>query len=159
MSCGSLNGRGVSGRVDTCVCMTVSLLCTWNYHSVVNWLYSNIKQKVKNKQPRIHSDVKKWLIDGEEETTPPPPHAEIFQKVVQIFCFHKPPVLKYGLCTRQCGKQGDQLYARKVWQAWPQHMIKASIHGDKSCWWYLPLLWWDWHFILWSSPLERLTAV
>ena len=96
MSCGSLNGRGVWGRVDTCVCMTVSLLYTWNYHNVVNWLYSSIKQKVKKKQPQIHSDVKKWLIDGEEETNP---NAEIFQKIVQIFCFHKPPGLKYGLCT------------------------------------------------------------
>ena len=71
VSCGSLDGRGVWGRVDTYVCVTVSLLCTWNYHSAVNWLYSSIKQKVEKKQSWIHSDVKTWLIDGEGETNPP----------------------------------------------------------------------------------------
>lgn len=25
----------------------VALLCTWNYHNIVNWLYSNIKLKDK----------------------------------------------------------------------------------------------------------------
>ena len=71
VSYGSLDGRGVWGRVDTCVCVTVSLLCTWNYHNAVNWLYSSIKQKVEKKQPWIHNDVKTWLIYGERETNPP----------------------------------------------------------------------------------------
>ena len=25
------------------------LLCTWNYHNIVNWVYSNIKFKSKKK--------------------------------------------------------------------------------------------------------------
>ena len=33
-----------------CMCMHswVPLLSTWSYHNIVNWLYYNIKQKVKN---------------------------------------------------------------------------------------------------------------
>ena len=39
---GSLDGRGVWGRMDTCVCMAESLrLFTWNYYNIVNQLYSN----------------------------------------------------------------------------------------------------------------------
>ena len=34
--CGSLDGRGVWGRMDTCICMSESLLFTWNYHNIVN---------------------------------------------------------------------------------------------------------------------------
>ena len=29
--------------LHVCVCGWVALLCTWNYHNIVNWLYSNIK--------------------------------------------------------------------------------------------------------------------
>ena len=42
MLCGSLDGRGVWGRMDTYM-DTVPLLSTWNYHNTVNWLYSIIK--------------------------------------------------------------------------------------------------------------------
>jgi len=42
MLCGSLGGRGVWGRMDTC--MVESLCCRRNYH-IVNWLYANIKFK------------------------------------------------------------------------------------------------------------------
>ena len=28
MSCGSLDGRGVCGRMDTCICMTKPLCCS-----------------------------------------------------------------------------------------------------------------------------------
>ena len=49
MLCGSLDGSGVWGRMDTCVMYGwVSLLCTWNHHNIVNWLYFNIK-KGKNR--------------------------------------------------------------------------------------------------------------
>ena len=44
--CGILDGRGVWGRADTCVCMAVPSLSTWNYGSIVNQLHSNIKEKV-----------------------------------------------------------------------------------------------------------------
>ena len=36
--CGSLDGRGVWGRMDTYICMSESLLFTWNYHNIVNQL-------------------------------------------------------------------------------------------------------------------------
>ena len=36
--CGSLDGNGVWGRVDTYMCVAESLHCTWNYHNVVNQL-------------------------------------------------------------------------------------------------------------------------
>ena len=35
----SLDGRGVWGRMDTCICMAESFC----YHNLINWLYSNIK--------------------------------------------------------------------------------------------------------------------
>ena len=31
----------------------VTLLCTWNYYNIVNWLYANIKLKVKKKIQRL----------------------------------------------------------------------------------------------------------
>ena len=34
---GSLDGRGVWRRMDTCICMA-EFLSTWNYHNIVNWL-------------------------------------------------------------------------------------------------------------------------
>ena len=39
--CGSLDGRGVWGRMDTCISMVESLCCP--PETVVNWLHSNIK--------------------------------------------------------------------------------------------------------------------
>ena len=51
MLCGSLDGRGVWGRMDTCIGMTDSLCCSPETISIlfVNWLYSNIKLKALKK--------------------------------------------------------------------------------------------------------------
>ena len=38
LKCGSLDGRGVWGRMDICICMAESFLFTWNYHNIVNRL-------------------------------------------------------------------------------------------------------------------------
>ena len=40
----------------------VALLSTWNYHNIVNWLYSNIKLKVKNKWIKKFPPKKPKLI-------------------------------------------------------------------------------------------------
>ena len=50
MLCGSLDGRGVWGRVDTGIYMAESL---GSCHTIVNWLCSNIKLKVKKKNGGI----------------------------------------------------------------------------------------------------------
>ena len=54
---GSLDGRGVLGENG---CMRLHgwapLLSTWNYHNIVNWLYSNTKWKVKKRmKPQLPS--------------------------------------------------------------------------------------------------------
>ena len=48
--CGSLDGRGVWGKMNGCVCMAESLCCPsetittlFIYHNIVNRLYSNTK--------------------------------------------------------------------------------------------------------------------
>ena len=48
MLCGSLDGKGVWGRMDICVCMAESLCCSPEIITVlfVNWLYPNTKEKV-----------------------------------------------------------------------------------------------------------------
>ena len=45
MSCGSLDGKGVWGRMDTCIGMTESLHCSPEAITTlfVNWLYPNTK--------------------------------------------------------------------------------------------------------------------
>ena len=45
MLCGSLHGRGVWGRMDTCIGMTESLHCSPETITTlfVNWLYPNTK--------------------------------------------------------------------------------------------------------------------
>ena len=40
---GSLDGRGVWGSMDACVCVAETLPRTRNYHNIVNWLYPNTK--------------------------------------------------------------------------------------------------------------------
>ena len=47
MLCGSLDARGVWGRMDTCPCMTESLHCSSETITAVsvNWLYSDAKLK------------------------------------------------------------------------------------------------------------------
>ena len=59
MLCGSLDGRGVWGRMDTCICMADSLHCsseTITMLSILNWLYPKTKQKIKKKK-----DEKRFL--------------------------------------------------------------------------------------------------
>ena len=44
----------------------IPLLSTWNYHNIVNWLYSNIRQKVKKKKkciPNSATTVGNWSLD------------------------------------------------------------------------------------------------
>ena len=69
MLCGSLDGRGVWGRMDTCLCMAGSLCCsgvgpTWNYHNVINWLFSSVQ-----------SFSRVWLLQphGLQHAKPPCP--------------------------------------------------------------------------------------
>ena len=57
---GSLNGRGVWEKMDTCVCTAESLCCPAETITLlvcttqfVNWPYSNIKYKVKNNHLNI----------------------------------------------------------------------------------------------------------
>ena len=47
MVCGSLDARGVWGRMDTCICVAESLPCSPETVTIlfVNWLHSNIKLK------------------------------------------------------------------------------------------------------------------
>ena len=47
MLCGSLDGRRVFRRMDPCICRLSPFPIHLNYHNIVNWLYSNTKQKVK----------------------------------------------------------------------------------------------------------------
>ena len=47
---------------------SVSLLSTWNYHNIVNWLYTNTKQKVLKK-----TSVKRInILSTSEEPAPKP---------------------------------------------------------------------------------------
>ena len=63
MLCGSLDGRGFG------ICMVESLRCfTWNYHNILNWLYTNTKKTflkkkagiIESNQPRFASEV--WCL-------------------------------------------------------------------------------------------------
>ena len=51
--CGSLDGRGVLGRVDTYICMAESLQFTWNYDDIVNTPIQSKKLKIKEKKEGI----------------------------------------------------------------------------------------------------------
>ena len=48
MLCHSLDGRGIGGRMDTCICMAESLHCPPVTHNIVNRLYLNTKLKVSS---------------------------------------------------------------------------------------------------------------
>ena len=41
--CASLDGRGVWGRMDTCMCGWVPLQSTWHCYKSINLLYSTTK--------------------------------------------------------------------------------------------------------------------
>ena len=43
MLCGSLDGREVWGRMNTCICIAEALCCPSETITIVTWLYSNIK--------------------------------------------------------------------------------------------------------------------
>ena len=49
MSCGSLDGRGVWGRVDTCICMAESLCCSPETVTTLLVSYTPIQTKNLNK--------------------------------------------------------------------------------------------------------------
>ena len=56
MLCGSLDGKGVWGRMDTFVCMAESLPCSLETITalLISWLYPNTKSKVlKNRQEKL----------------------------------------------------------------------------------------------------------
>ena len=56
MLCGSLDGKGVWGRMDTFVCMAESLHCSLETITalLINRLYPNTKSKVlKNRQEKL----------------------------------------------------------------------------------------------------------
>ena len=48
MLCGSLDGSEVWGRTDRCICMAESLPCSPETHYIVNRLYPNAKEVLKN---------------------------------------------------------------------------------------------------------------
>ena len=52
MLCGSLNGRGVWGRMDTCICMAESLRCSPEITALLigNTQIPNKKFKIKKKK-------------------------------------------------------------------------------------------------------------
>ena len=74
MWCGRLVGRGVWGRMDTCMCMAESFCCPpENYLNIVNWLYSNNKQTKK----------KNWMGSPMLKITGIPSPHKIFISFVQ----------------------------------------------------------------------------
>ena len=54
--CGSLNGRGVSGRMETCICMTESLHCSSETLTALLIDYTPMQNKnlFKNEREWIH---------------------------------------------------------------------------------------------------------
>ena len=83
MICGSLDGRGVWGRMDTCVCMAESLCCSPETISIVNRPYTSIQKKKQTfflikitkwrslfylkKEMATHSSIPAWRIPWTEE--------------------------------------------------------------------------------------------
>ena len=56
MLCGSLDGRGIWGTMDTCVCMTESLCCSLKTVTTLSISYSpiqNKKFKIKNREANL----------------------------------------------------------------------------------------------------------
>ena len=52
MLCGSLDGRGVWGRMDTCICMPESLLCSPEAITTLLTGYTPIKKKIKKRKSK-----------------------------------------------------------------------------------------------------------
>ena len=74
MLCANLDGRGVWGRMDTCTRMAESLLCSPEtiMTQFSNWLYPNIKAKIKKKKRKEKKNYIKrktkatLLCDGQD---------------------------------------------------------------------------------------------
>ena len=68
---GSLDGRGVWGRMDTCVCMTESLCCSPETISIVNRPYTSIQKNNKKNFFLIKiTKVKESFLSGEGNGNP-----------------------------------------------------------------------------------------
>ena len=67
MLCGSLDGRGIWGRMDTCVRMADihPSLFTLNYHNIVNWLHPSTKGNAKKNNNYIQ------ITNTEKKKNPP----------------------------------------------------------------------------------------
>ena len=92
MLCGSLDGKGVWGRMDTLICTAESLRClgengymdmhgwvpslfTWNYHNTFMGYTPNTKLKTKN--PSITPGIgncwsREWALQGRKQRCPRP---------------------------------------------------------------------------------------
>ena len=67
MLCGSLDGRGVWGRMDTCVCMADCLHCsseTITTLLILNWLYPKTKQNIKKKKDEKKRFLPTWTTSS-----------------------------------------------------------------------------------------------
>ena len=54
--CGSLGGRGVWGRMDTCICMTESLCCTPEAITTLLIGYTPVQNKSLKRKSELISD-------------------------------------------------------------------------------------------------------
>ena len=54
MLCSSLDGRGIWGKMDTCVCMAESLW--WNNHNIVSRLYSYKIKSLRKETRKIRAN-------------------------------------------------------------------------------------------------------
>ena len=60
MLCGNLDGRGVWGRMNTCICMTESLCCSPEASSTMpQYKVKSKKKKKKKKKSRDKTVIKK----------------------------------------------------------------------------------------------------
>ena len=58
MSCGNLDGRGVWGRMDTCICMADSLHCSPETITTLLISYTEIqKKKLKKKKKKVGKEL------------------------------------------------------------------------------------------------------
>ena len=61
----SLDGRGVWGRMDACICMAESLRCsTWNYHKIVISYTPRQNKKLKNKKQTLPHHSPTWFFSS-----------------------------------------------------------------------------------------------
>ena len=84
MLCGSLDGRGVWGRMDTCICMPESLLCSPEAITTLLTGYTPIKKKLKKERAKKVSVSPVFKIVGKG----PFPRGRYFQ-VTEVYPFAK----------------------------------------------------------------------